>query len=180
MIVGIRKKKILISGAALIVISLSAVTVSALELKQKLDKASLYLETGKPDSAAVLLYDVIDSVIDTGDRVRALYYLSQATGQLGRYSEERHYLGLASKLSPKVEFADNVRYSYSRILLENGELEDCLALTREFIQFYENSPLMPEVLYMSGIAYLETKEYQRRIKLIQRYNQTIPGIGCCR
>ncbi|MBN1290505.1 MAG: tetratricopeptide repeat protein, partial [Candidatus Latescibacteria bacterium] len=161
MIIGIRKKKILISGAALIVLLLSAVSASALDFKQKLNTASVYLETGKPDSAAVLLYDIVDSVEDTGDRVRALYYLAQAAGQLGRYSEERYYLGIASKLSPEVEYADNVRYSYSRILLDNGELDDCLALTREFIQYYDNSPLMPEVLYMSGIAYLMTKEYQR-------------------
>lgn len=145
------------------------------ELEEKLDKASIFLETGKPDSAAVLLYDLLDSITVDDLRIRAFFYLAEASGQLGRFNEEKHYLHLASELPPGFEFADKVRFFYSRILLENGELDDCIALTREFVQLYSDSPLIPDVLYMTGNAHLLMGEYQRASNSFNEITKTYPS-----
>lgn len=155
------KKIIKISCTACIVIMLFVGFAAASDIEQKLDTASHFLETGKPDSAAVLLYDIVDTLAGNDSQVRALFYLAEASGQLGRFNEEYNYLKFACELKPEAEFADKARFSYSRILLDRGELDPCISLTREFMQLYSDSPLIPDVHYMTGIAYLLKGEYQR-------------------
>ncbi len=155
------KKIIKISCPACIVILLCVGFAAASDIEQKLDTASHFLETGKPDSAAVLLYDIVDTLAGNDSQVRALFYLAEASGQLGRFNEEYNYLKFACEINPEAEFADKARFLYSRILLDRGELDPCIALTREFMQLYSDSPLIPDVHYMTGIAYLLKGEYQR-------------------
>jgi len=155
------KKIIKISFPACIVTMLFVGIAAASDVEQKLDTASFLLETGKPDSAAVLLYDLVDTLAGNDSQVRALFYLAEASGQLGRFNEEYSYLKTACGLTPEAEFADKARFSYSRILLERGELDSCIAFTREFMELFNDSPLIPDVHYMTGIAYLRKGEYQR-------------------
>ncbi|MCE5248617.1 tetratricopeptide repeat protein [bacterium] len=150
-----------ICGLIIVLATLSTVPVSAQEFDEKLDNVSYLLDTGKPDSAAVILYDMVDSITGKQDRVRALYYLAEATGQLGRYAEKKHYLSLACELPPDVEYGDKVRFSYCQLLLDTDDLDGCIALSKDFTQLYGTSPLIPDMLYMAGNAYLEKKEYQR-------------------
>ena len=132
---------------------------------QKLARAENLLETGKPDSSAVLLYELLDSV-ETGDeRVRVLYYLARAMEQLGRLGERINYLIMAREVGPNVEFANRVRFEYAQILLETGNFDGCIGIAREFKEHYSTSPLMPDILYIEGNAHLFKGEYLRAFNL---------------
>jgi len=169
-----------IYSAAIILAVLVSGSIRASELNEKLDSASYFLETGKPDSAAVLLFDLVDSINDSGDRVRALYYLAEAVGQLGRLGEKKRYLSLACELPPDAEYADKARFSYCQLLLDSNDLDGCITLTKEFIQLYKDSSLIPDVLYMAGNAYLEKKEYQRASNTFSEISKTYTASSAAR
>ena len=133
----------------LLLIILFSCPVYALDHGQKLDKASEFIETGKPDSAAVLLYELLDSIEDKNERVIALYYLSQAMGQLGRLEGEIQYIIMAREESRDADFADEVDLEYSQILLKTGNFDECIDVVDEFRLFYPDSPLLPDILYCS-------------------------------
>jgi len=99
----------------LIIIFLSftffAGSVHAADPGSDVTRAGTLLETGNPDSAAVLLYDILDSLKNKEERVRALYYLAMAMKQLGRLAEEINYLIMAREVGPDVDFADDVRFA---------------------------------------------------------------------
>ena len=154
-----------VTGVLLCVTVLSVCLSFGDDIDEQLDRASVFLETGKPDSAAVLLYNLTDSIIDSAQQVRAYYYLSEALGQLGRFDEKKEYLAAASSLDPGVDFACKSRFSYTQTLLKSGYLDECIAQARDFIQLYPDSPLIPDVHFMSGDAYLEKGEYQRAFNI---------------
>ena len=131
------------------------------EQSARLDKAFEFIETGKPDSAAVLLYDLPERFEKPEDRVRVFYYLALAMNQLGRLGEEIQFLIMAREELPEAELADRVNLAYSRILYNTGNFEDCISIAEEFRAAYPDSPLMPDMLYIAGNAYYAQKRYQR-------------------
>ena len=139
--------------------------VKASDVSHMLDIAAAFVETGKPDSAAVLLYDLVNTIENTDERVRALYYLAMAMEQLGRIDEVIQYLVLARETAQIAEFADEVQHAYARTLLKTGNLEACIGLTEEFSARYPASPLIPDILYIAGNAYLLMGEYLRASNL---------------
>ena len=146
---------------ALFVLLLFAHHVRASDLSRELNRAGDLLETGKPDSAAVILYDMVDSIESNDERVRALYYLAKAMEQLGRLEEKINYLIMAREADPDSEFADKVRFLYAQILLETGNFDGCIGIAQEFKRYYNNSLLMPDMLYIAGNAYLSKGEFTR-------------------
>ena len=155
-------KKLLMTGTALLVLLAHfSATPEALELSLLFEKASDYIETGKPDSAAVLLYRNLDTITDKNERVRAYYYLSQAMGQLGRLSEEIQYLIMAREESQEAYFSDRIDLAYTHILLETGNFDDCISIAEEFRHLYADSPLLPDVLYCAGTAHFMKSQYRR-------------------
>lgn len=133
------------------------------ELTDTIDTAALFLQTGKPDSAAVLLYDVIDAVDDADERVRALYFLSQALGELGRTGEKIQYLARAEEIAPNAPYADRVRYAHAEALLKTGNANGCISITQDFFKSYSNSPLIPDVLFLTGDAYISRGEWNKAL-----------------
>jgi len=141
----------------------------------QLEKAYEYIETGKPDSASVLLYDLADRFEDINNRVRALYYLSLAMDQLGRLGEEIQYLIMAREESPDAEIADRVNLAYSRILYNTGNFEDCISIAEKFRTRYSDSPLMPDMLFIAGNAYYVTGRYQRAFNTFNEITKNYEG-----
>ena len=179
-------KKIVLS----IILLMSFIRPSfSLELVQKIDKAAEYVETGKPDSAAVLLNNVYDIIEDKDERVRALFYLSQAMKDLGYLNKEIQYLIMAREESPDAAFADRVNFAYSRVLLKTGNFDGCIGVANEFRTLYQNSPLLPEILFIAGNAHLSKGEYRRAFnifnEIIKNYDESnvavesIMKIGLC-
>lgn len=136
-----------------------AVPAAAEDPIGKVDTAIQLIQSGKPDSAAVLLYDTVDLIGDRNERVRALYYLAQALGQLGRVGEKIQYLTLAGGLSPTAQFADKVRYAHAEVLLKTGNVNGCLALTQEFFTSHHDSPLIPDMLSLAGEGFFLKGEW---------------------
>ncbi len=151
--------------------------VYALNQSEELDKASDFIETGKPDSAAVLIYNMLDSIKDKKERARALYYLSQAMGQLGRLEGEIQYIIMAREESVDTDFADKINFEYSRILLNTGNFDECINVIDEFRLLYANSPLMPEILYIAGNAYFLKGEYLRAFNIFNEITKNYEGTG---
>ncbi len=157
-----------IIGNAAIIVLLSfnaAVGHADTEVKSTLDQASDFIETGKPDSAAVLIYKHLNSISNLGERVRAYFYLSRAMNQLGRLGEEIQYLILARETSQEAPFSENVNIEYARLLLITGNIDECIGVTNEFRERYKNSPYLPEVLYIAGNALFSRGEYHRAFNL---------------
>ncbi|MFC1693952.1 tol-pal system YbgF family protein [Candidatus Latescibacterota bacterium] len=146
----------------------------ASEAARMIDQAAHFVETAKPDSAAVILYELVDFLEDPEERVKAFYYLAMTMRQLGRLHEEMQYLTSAMEISPDAEYADNVRYSYTRILLETNNHDDCIAIARDFRERYTTSPLMPEMLYLAGEAYLQQGEYLRSFNSFNEITKQYP------
>ncbi len=144
-----------------------------------LDRAGDLLETGKPDSAAVILFDVLDSLddgdIDKDSRVRAFFYLSRAMGQLGRYADEINYLILACDEGFESDHADRVRLAYAEILLESGNYDECIVIARDFRDHFPDSPYLPEMLYTVGNAYLGKEDYLRASNSFSEILRNHPG-----
>lgn len=135
----------------------------ASETENTLSRAAMLLETGKPDSAAVVLFDVLDAIEsdNSEERVRALYYLARAMNQLDRIQDELNYLVIACSDSNDTEFADDVRLLYARTLLETGNIDDCITVVRDFREQFVDSPLVPAMLYITGEAYMQKGDYLR-------------------
>ena len=155
----------------LLLIILFSCPVYALDHGQKLDKASEFIETGKPDSAAVLLYGLLDSIEDKNERVIALYYLSQAMGQLGRLEGEIQYIIMAREESQDADFADEVDLKYSQILFKTGNFDECIDVVDEFRLLYPDSPLLPDILYIAGDANLLKGEYRRAFNIFNEISE---------
>ena len=154
-------KSIIKLFTALLIISLFTFPAYALDFGQKLTKVSDLIETGKPDSAVVLLYNFMDSIEGKNERVRALYYFSQAMGQLGRHEEEIQYLIMAHEESYDTDLADKINLEYSRMLLKTSNFDECIDVINKFRLLYTDSPLLPEILYIEGNAYFLKGEYRR-------------------
>lgn len=135
---------------------------------EKVDTAVQLFQSGKPDSAAVLLYDTVDLIGDRNERVRALYYLAQSLGQLGRVGEKVQCLTLAGSLSPTAPYADRVRLAHADVLLKTGNVNGCLALTQEFFSSYRESPFLPDMLSLAGEAFYLKEEW---LKAYNAYNE---------
>ncbi len=135
------------------------------EISTILDQASHFIETGKPDSAAVLIYKQLDTILNPKKRVRAYFYLSRAMNQLGRLGEEIQYLITARETSQEAPFSENVNLEYARLLLLTGNIDECIGVTNEFRQRYENSPYLPEVLFIAGNALYSRGDYHRAFNL---------------
>lgn len=155
-------------------IGLSVSAAYSSDFSNNLDRAAQFLETGKPDSAAVLLYDIVDNAGDKNERVRAYYYLSQAMGSLGYLGEEIQYLIMAREESSSTEYSERVNIAYARILLDTGNYEDCIGITEEFISSNKNSPLLPEMMYISGNANFMKNEYRRAFGIFKEINERFP------
>jgi TolA-binding protein len=137
---------------------LFSVPASAYDLTERIDIAAIFLQTGKPDSAAVLLYDIVDGMQNKNEQVRALYFLALAVGQLGRRDEKMQYLERASDISPLAPFADKVRYAYTQLLMEAGNVNGAVVISQDFVKTYPKSPLMPDMLFMLGQAFFSKGE----------------------
>jgi len=125
--------------------------------------AGSLLEAGKADSAAVVLFDIIED-INQNDRVRrseTLYYLAISMKQLGRLPEQINYLISARETGIDMPFADKIRHSYGEILLDTGNFDSCIGLLVEFRTNLPDSPLMPDMLYIAGNAHLAKQDYLR-------------------
>lgn len=131
---------------------------SAYDLTEKIDIAAIFLQTGKPDSAAVLLYDIVDGIKNKNEQVRALYFLALAVGQLGRRDEKMQYLEKASDVNPLAPFADKVRFAYTQLLMEAGNVNGAIAVSQNFVKAYPESPLVPDILFMLGQAFFSKGE----------------------
>ena len=129
------------------------------DLSEKIDSAAQFLESGKPDSAAVLLYDIVDVIGSKDEKVRALYYLARAAGQLGRQDEEMQYLVKAGETGPLAPFADKVRHAYAQLLAETGNVNGSIAVSQDFIKVYPKSSLTPDILFILGQAYSSKGEF---------------------
>ncbi len=152
------KNRFYIISAITALFSIFPGPVSAYDQTEKIDIAAMFLQTGKPDSAAVLLYDIVDSIQKKDERVRAYYYLAQAVGQLGRREEKMEYLIKASDITPLAPFADKVRYTYAQLLMETGNVTGAIAVSQDFIKAYPKSSLLPDMLFMLGQAYFSIGE----------------------
>jgi len=157
-------------------LALFGVRADASGFGTSLSHAEQLLETGKPDSAAVLLYDLLDAIDkdDEENRVRALYYLAMAMKELGRLPDEINYLIMAREAGDEVEYADEVRLAYARILLETGNFDGCIAIAREFKERYRDSPLMPEMLFIAGKAHYMRGDYLRASNAFNDITQNYP------
>ena len=126
-----------------------------------LDQAGDLLEIGRPDSTAVLLYDVVEALDDPDDRVRALYYLATALERLGREDEGFAYLSEAVDIDIEGLFAERVRFRFAGMLLDIGRHDECIEITRRFREQSPGSPLMPDILFIAGEASLRENRYRR-------------------
>jgi tetratricopeptide (TPR) repeat protein len=126
-----------------------------------LDQAGDLLETGRPDSTAVLLYDVVEMLDDPDERVRALYYLATALERLGREDEGYEYLSEAVDLVTDGPFAERVLHRFSGMLLETGRHDECIEITQRFRDQSPESPLLPDILFIAGEASLRENRYPR-------------------
>ncbi len=167
---------ILILFISILLLLLSTCTAYPEDFGKKLDKAFDFIETGKPDSAAVILYDLQDIIEDKNDRVRALYYLSLAMNQLGSLGEEIQYLIMAREESGESEIADKIDLAYSRILLKTGNFDDCISIVNEFRLRYPYSAIMPDMLYIAGNAYFSTGRYRRAFNIFSEITKNYENI----
>lgn len=140
-----------------------------------LQQASYYLETGKPDSAAVLLYDIVDSLTVSPKREKGLYYLATACEQLGRTDEAKAYLSEVSESSSTDEVVLFARYSYARILYEAGDYEKAVEIARACIDASPASSEQPGVRFLLGNTYLARREYQRAFNIYSDIRENYPG-----
>ena len=141
---------------------------------QVLQQASYYLETGKPDSAAVLLYDIVDSLTVSPDREKGLYYLATACEQLGRTDEAETYLSELSESSSTDEIVLLARYSYARILFDSGDYEKAVDIARACIDASPAFSEQPGVRFLLGNAYLARSEYQRAFNIFSDIRENYP------
>ena len=145
-----------------------------------IDRAGELFETGRPDSAAVLLLDVLDAVENENEKVKALYYLAMSMERLGRLAEEINYLIMARETGADAPFADDVRYAYAKILLDTGNLDNCVGVVDEFRKLFESSPLMPDMLFLAGNASLQKREFRRAFnafnEIIKNYPESAAAV----
>ncbi len=161
-------------------IALAACTAAAADpvsVPGRLDHARDLLDTGRPDSTAVLIYDLLADIADPAERVRALSYLATATERLGRTDEAFDYLAEAVSIEAEGAIAEDVRFRYARLLLETGNPDRCFEMTRAFRERYPNSALMPDVLYLAGEASLRMGDFTRAFNLFNEVTTTWPGAG---
>ncbi len=145
-----------------------------------IDDAARVFQDGKPDSAAVLLYDAIDLVDDRDEKVRAYYYLALALGQLGRDAEKVQYLAAATALSPNSPYSDDVRCEHARTLLASGNTNGCLAITQDFLASRRESPLVPDMLYLTGKVFFEKNEWLKAYNAYSEISKTYPDTPIAR
>lgn|GEM_PF-3556385 len=138
---------------------------AAAGFEKNLDRVSDLIETGKPDSAVVILYDFMDSIENADDRVRALYYYSQAMGHLGRLGEEIEYLKKAYEDSSDSDFAHIVDLDYARMLFKTGDFDGCIEISNTFRERNSDSPLLNEMIYTAGNANIAKGEFRRAFNL---------------
>ncbi len=137
-----------------------------------LGRAGILLEEGKADSAAVILFDIMETLgqDQREQRAEALYYLAMSMKALGRLGEEINCLISARETGIDVPFADNIRLSYAQILLDTGNFDGCIGILEEFRESFSSSPLMPDILYTAGNAHLARKDYLRASNI---YNEIL-------
>ena len=140
-------------------------TSAAEGFEKNIDRVSALIETGKPDSAVVILYDFMDSIENANERVRALYYFSQAMGLLGRLAEEIEYLSRAYEESSDSDFAHIVDLEYSRMLFITGNFDACIEVANKFRADNPDSPLLNDILYTEGNANIATGEFLRAFNI---------------
>jgi len=158
----------------LLILVCAAASPAAADTAAVIDRAGELFETGRPDSAAVLLFDVLDAVDGGNEKVRALYYLAMSMERLGRLAEEISYLIMAREAGIDAPFADDVRYAYAKILLDTGNLDDCVGVVDEFRKLFESSPLMPDMLFLAGSASLQKGEFRRAFNAFNEISKNYP------
>ncbi|MHB9028493.1 MAG: tetratricopeptide repeat protein [Candidatus Latescibacterota bacterium] len=154
--------------------------VFASDPTETIDTAVLALQTGKPDSAAALLYDVVDGVVNRQEQVRAMFYLAQALGKLGRTDEKIQYLTRAAEIDSSAAYADDVQLAYAETLLEAGNINGSISITQQFLQSYPGSPLMPEMLYLVGNAHLAGSEWLKAFNAFSEIIKSYPDTPAAR
>lgn len=140
-------------------LTLCAGPVLASDTTDLLDTAVHAIQTGSPDSAAVILYALTEEIEDKPERVRAMFYLAQALGQLGRTEESIQYYTRAAEVDSTAPFSDDVLLAHARALLHAGNSNGSISLAQNFMRSFPASPLLPEVLYLTGEAHLGAGEY---------------------
>ncbi len=166
----IRKMMFLVSLGLLL-----AGNALALNETDIIDTAVLALRTGRPDSAAVLLYDIVEVVSDSHEQARAMFYLAQTLGALGRTDEQIQYLVRAAEIDSVGPYADDVRFAYAEALLAAGNINGCLSVAQELIRAYPDSPLAPDTLFLTGKAYMANGEWLNAFNAFSETVKTYPG-----
>ncbi len=146
----------------------------------RIDDAVRLFQGGKPDSAAVVLYDAIDLVEDRDEKVRAFYYLARALGDLGRVAEKVQYLAAATALSPNAPYSDDVRCEHARTLLASGNANGCLAITQDFLASRRDSPLVPEMLFLTGEVFFTRHEWLKAYNAYSEISKSYPDTPVAR
>ncbi len=138
---------------------------TAAEYGAELDRVSALIETGKPDSAVVVLYDFMNEIGSADERVRAYFYYSQAMAQLGRSGESIDYLTRAYEESSESDFARAVDYEYCRMLFKTGNFDRCIETAETFLELHSDSPFTSEIRYTQGNALVALGEFQRAFNI---------------
>jgi tetratricopeptide (TPR) repeat protein len=168
--------KILLRTNALLIAAFFSIAApaAALDPIERVESAVRLFQAGKPDSAAVILYDTVDLIGNTDERVKALYFLAQSLGQLGRIGEKIQYLSLADSLSRSAPYADEVRCAYAEVLLSTGNENGCLAIAQEFFTSHRESPLMPDMLSLAGDALSAKGEWLKAYNAYSDLSKNFP------
>ncbi len=162
------------------ILVLGAGPVSASNPAELIDTAVRALQGGSPDSAAVLLYDLADTVEDRPERVRAIYYLGQALEQLGRTDESIQCYIRAAETDSTAPYADDAFFAHARLLLSTGNRNGCISMAQAFFRSNPDSPLLPEMLFLTGKAYLDGGEYLKAFNAFSEIGRISPGTPAAR
>ena len=132
------------------------------------------IETGRSDSARVILTELLVTDLDRDERVRALYYLSRAMNQLGSLGEEIKYLIMAREESPGTPLEDTITRDYAQLLLRTANYAECIAVTEQFRSRTDDSPLRSDILSITADAFYANGDYQRAFNLSGDIAETYP------
>lgn len=141
----------------------------------ELDHVRDLIETGRPDSAVLILDDLLETNLSTTGRVHTLYLLSQAMNRLGRLGEEIKFLVMAREEAAETELNDRITRDYARLLLRTGNYDGCIAVSDPFRLRPPETPYRAEVLSLAADAYYQKQDYRRAFTVYNELTETYPA-----
>ncbi len=139
-----------------------------------LERAQNLIETGRADSARVILDELLKSPLETEERVQALYYFSRVMNQIGSLGEEIKYLVMAREQSRGTSVEDLITRDYARLLIQTANYDECIAMTEEFRSRQEKSPIAEEIFTITADAFYRKNDFQRAFNIYQEISRTYP------